>query len=265
MSETALALALGAAGLHALWNLLLAQARDVEAGTAVALLVSVVVFAPVAALRWDVGTSALPFVAASAALQLVYFTLLAAAYARAELSVVYPLARGGAPVVVLLGALALGRTPSVPEAIGVMLVAGGVVAVRGWTGRGAGFGLVIALTIGAYTLVDDRGVERADPVAYLELVMVPVAVVAASRVGRARLRAAAGLRSLAVGVASFGAYALALTALRLAPAAPVAAVRETSVLIAVVLAGIVLHEHVGPTRIAGSVIVVLGVVVLGAG
>jgi drug/metabolite transporter (DMT)-like permease len=265
MSEAALALALGAAALHAVWNLLLARARDIQATTAFALLASVVVVAPLAAVSWDVDASALPFVTASAALELAYFSLLAAAYARAELSVVYPVARGSAPVLVLLGALTLGRTPSVPEAIGVLLIATGVVAVRGWSGRGTGFGLVIALAIAGYTLVDDRGIERADPIAYLELVMIPVAIVAAARVGRARLRAAAGLTPLAVGLASFAAYALALAALRLAPAAPVAAVRETSVLIAVVLAGMLLHERVGPARIAGSVIVVLGVVVLGAG
>jgi drug/metabolite transporter (DMT)-like permease len=62
--------------------------------------------------------------------------------------------------------------------------------------------------------------------------------------------------------AGFAAYALVLAALRLAPAAPVAAVRETSVVIAVALAGIVLHERVGRGRLAGAILVAAGVAIL---
>src|SRR4051812_43834122 len=69
---TALLLALAAAGVHALWNLLLARSPDVQTATAVALVVSVVVFAPVAAVVWDVDASVWPFVAAGSGLQLVY-------------------------------------------------------------------------------------------------------------------------------------------------------------------------------------------------
>ena len=105
MSSTALALALGAAVLHALWNLLLAGSRDMLAATAVAVAASVVV---AARRRAHVGRRArgAAVLVASAALELVYFFALAAAYARADLSLVYPVARGGAPVLVLLGALA---------------------------------------------------------------------------------------------------------------------------------------------------------------
>src|SRR2546428_14024989 len=83
---TALGLALAAAFVHALWNLLLARARDPEAATAVALVVGVTVFALPAAAFWDVDRRVWPFAAGSAALELVYFALLAAAYRRSELS-----------------------------------------------------------------------------------------------------------------------------------------------------------------------------------
>ncbi|MDQ2982212.1 MAG: EamA family transporter, partial [Actinomycetota bacterium] len=101
MPLTALALALAAAFVHALWNLLLARARDIEAATAVALLVAVAAFAFPAAAFWNVDRRVWPFLVGSAALELVYFALLAAGYRRAEFSVVYPIARGSAPVLVL--------------------------------------------------------------------------------------------------------------------------------------------------------------------
>ena len=88
MAADALALALGAAVLHALWNLLLARARNIEAATAVMLGISAVMFAPVAAITWDVEAAVWPYALASATLELTYFALLAFAYSRAALSVV---------------------------------------------------------------------------------------------------------------------------------------------------------------------------------
>src|SRR3954454_1637931 len=96
----AFALALSSAFVHATWNLLLARARDTEAATAVALIVGTLVFAPVAALTWELDSGVWPYLAASAVLEIAYFALLAAAYDRGELSVVYPVARGSAPLLV---------------------------------------------------------------------------------------------------------------------------------------------------------------------
>jgi drug/metabolite transporter (DMT)-like permease len=267
----ALALALAAAALHAFWNLLLARAGDPQAAAAVVVALSVVLFAPIAAATWDVSVAAAPFIAASAALELVYFALLATAYRRSELSLVYPIARGSAPVLVLLGGAAvLGTGTSAGEAAGVLVVAAGVVLVRGPRVRGDVLGLTLALVIGCciagYTLVDSRGVRHADPLPYLELVLAPVAVAYLAAVGavkgRAALRREVGPRSFLAACAGFGAYVLVLAALRLAAAAPVAAVRETSVVIAVALAAPVLRERVEPTRLAGAVLVASGVALL---
>ena len=197
MSGAALALALGAAVLHALWNLLLAGSRDVLAATAVALGSSLVVALPFALATWEVEREAMPWLVASGALELVYFLTLAAAYQRAELSLVYPLARGGAPVLVLLGAVATGYVPGGIEVLGVLAVAAGVVLVRGLRGGdrlGVVLGLVIAAQIAAYTLVDSEGIQHANPVPYLLLALVPTAVGAALVCGRQRLHAEWGAR-----------------------------------------------------------------------
>ena len=272
MPPSAFLLALAAAFLHALWNLLIARARDTEAATAVVVVVAVVVFAPVAALTWQVDSAAWPYIAASSCCHLVYFSLLAAAYRGSELSLVYPLARGLAPVLVLVvGVAALDAETTAVQALGVCLVGLGVLLVRG-LGRPAGwtgvlFGLAIACSIAAYTLVDDRGIRYANAVTYLELILIVPAIgyalgIAWFKGGRA-LRAELRPASVVAGLGMWIAYGLVLAALARAEAAPVAAVRETSIVIATVGAALFLHERVGPSRLAGAVLVAVGVALLG--
>lgn len=272
MPVSAFLLALAAAFVHALWNLLLARARDPEAAAAVALVTATAVFAPVLAFSWELEAEAWPYIAASSVLELVYFALLGAAYRRAEVSVVYPLARGVAPVLVLIvGILALGAETTALQAVGVCLVGLGVLLVRG-LGRPAGsagvlFGLAIACSIAAYTLVDDEGIRYANAVTYLELVLVVPAIGYALGIawlkGGSALRAEVGPAAVVAGLGMWVAYGLVLAALARAEAAPVAAVRETSVVIAAVGAAVLLHERVSRGRLAGAVLVVAGVALLG--
>jgi drug/metabolite transporter (DMT)-like permease len=269
MPPAALGLALGAACVHALWNVLLARTRDPQAATAVAFLVAALVWAPAAAARWRVEAGAWPYVAGSGVLELAYVLLLGAAYGRARLSVFYPLARGLSPVLVLaVAALALGAGTSWLQGAGVCAVAAGILLVRGRRPDRSGtlFGLTIALTIAGYTLLDNSGVVRADPVSYLELVILPAAVLAplvvGARVGWGAVRAALRVETVLVAPLTLAPFALVLFALRIAPAAPVAAVRESSVLIAVALAALLLRERVSPWHAAGAAAVVAGVALL---
>jgi drug/metabolite transporter (DMT)-like permease len=259
---------LGSAALHACWNWLIADARDSHALSAVAMLAGALVFAPVAILTWDVDSAAYPYIAASAVLELAYFALLASAYERADLTFVYPIARGAAPVLVLVvSVVALGASLAPGEAAGVLAVTAGVLLVRG-VGRGAARGglalaLGVAACIAGYTLVDDKGIQHAASLGYFEAVFAITAPVYAIAVALARgpgaLRAAATPRAAVVGIAMFGAYAIALAALEIAEAAPVAALRETSVVMATAAAALAARERVPPLRIAGAVAVVAGI------
>jgi drug/metabolite transporter (DMT)-like permease len=263
----ALAFALAAAVVHALWNLLTARAVESQLAAGVAIGVGGVAFAPVAALTWNVDLRAVaPYAVASVALELVYLALLATAYQRAPLSVVYPIARGAAPAIVLaVSVLALGASLPAGAVAGVLAVAGGVMLVRGTArdGRGTALGLAIATCIAGYTLVDNAALAHASPVPYLELVLAPTAAIylAVAAVLRGPRALVAELRgpTIVAGLGMFGAYALALAALVHAAAAPVAAVRESSVVIATALAAAVLHEHVDRRRWAGAVVVVAGI------
>ena len=262
MPTTALVLALGAAGFHALWNLLLARAPDVEAAAAVALLVAELAFLPLAVVVWHADSGVWPWLVGSGLFELAYFALLATAYRKAPLSVVYPVARGGAPVLVLV--VGLGTTWG--QAAGVLLVVAGILLVRGLreaSGVGVALGIAIATCIAGYTLVDSNGIEHANPVTYLELSMLAPTVLYAGAVARAKgtaaIRRGVGPATVVAGLATFVAYGFVLAALSRASAASVAAVRETSVVVAAALAAVVLKEKVGPSRIAGAVLVVVGV------
>jgi|SRR5579872_415020 len=266
MPAAALGLALAAAVLHATWNLLVRGREDAEAATAVAVAALVVSAAPFAAVTWRVDGAVWKYVAGSAALELVYVVLLAAAYRRYELSVVYPVARGLAPVAALaITVVVVGASASAAEVAGVLVVAAGVLLVRGaHGGRGALLGLAIALSIGAYTVVDRYGIRHASAFAYLFLALAPSALLYPPALGLRRVRRAIAPATILAGVLSMTAYALVLLALRRASAPSVSAVRETSVVIATILAAVFLHERVRPLRFVGAVLVAAGVALLAA-
>jgi drug/metabolite transporter (DMT)-like permease len=159
------------------------------------------------------------------------------------------------------------------QVLGILAVALGVIAVRGvrgpWRGRDTLLAAATAATIAGYTVLDRYGVRHANPLTYVWLEVLPTALVFAAvmarRRGAAAVRAAIGRRTIAAGVGGIGSYVLVLAALRLAAAAPVAAVRESSVVIAVGLASLVLGERVGRRRMAGAVAVALGTALVAVG
>jgi len=230
------------------------------------MLTGVLAFAMPAALTWRVEAEAIPYILASAALELAYFALLAAVYTRADYGFAYPVARGAAPVLVLLISVVFLSAPvTLLSALGVLAVTGGVLLVRGvGTDAVDKASLLLALGVGAciagYTLVDDHGVQHANAIPYFEIVLLLAGIPYALTVGASRLRAAVDRRSLPAGVGMASAYLLVLAALEKAEAAPVAALRETSVVMAAAFS-----KERSPTRVLGSVIVVLGIAAVALG
>jgi uncharacterized membrane protein len=274
MPISALLFALAAAAVHAAWNLLVSSEDDTHAASAVALVVGTVVFVPVALIDWRIDSGAVPYVAGSSALELAYLALLATGYSIAAMSFIYPIARGSAPVLVLVaGAIAVGATVSALAAVGVVVVAAGIVLVRGVGASGRPRDLGLALAVGAciagYTLVDKHGIVHASPLTYLVLVLGVPAIVYSLAVWRVRgggaLRGAVNRSTLLAGVGMFGAYALALAALRLAPAASVSAVRESSVVMATAFLAVTGRERIGTERLIGAVAVVAGIALISLG
>jgi drug/metabolite transporter (DMT)-like permease len=271
VSGTAFALAFTAAWLHAGGNVFLGRRSEPEAAVALMLLIGVVAFAPVAALTWRVEAEAVPYIVASALLELGYFAFLAAAYRAADVGLVYPVARGSAPVLALLGAVVImGRSTSAGQIVGVVAVTIGILLVCGVgiadassDRRGVLLALATAVFIAGYTLVDKEGLEHAGPIPYIELVLIGPALVYGAFVlrtrGGAAIRGEATPRLVLVALLLFGTYVLVLLALREAPAASVSAVRETSVVIATVLAALAAHQPLRPSRVAGASLVALGV------
>ena len=176
MTASALTLALGSAVLHAAWNLLLARSRDVQAATAATFLLSVAIVLPFALIWWSAEPEVWPYALASTLLESLYVVALAYAYRTTDLSFVYPLTRGLAPVLTLIASVALlGHGIGVTETAGVLVVAAGVLLVSGRSGHGDGRALLavttIAASIAAYTLVDRAGIQHAGALTYFVLVL----------------------------------------------------------------------------------------------
>lgn len=283
MGADALALILGAAGIHATWNLLAKRAKDQAAFLFVATWAAALLSLPVGLFGLATGRVPPLGLAAAAASGLVhaaYFVLLGAGYTRGDLSVVYPVARGSSPLLVALLARpllgdrlsGLGWTGVATIVTGLALVAGG--GLRGATGRvpvGVGLGLAVGVTSASYSLIDRVGVGVTPPPVYLALQMLGAALLMTPGwlAGEARRRrvgeAAAGRRlGLAVACAAgiLGAYGLVLAAMRLAPLAYVVAGRELAIVFGTALGALVLRERVTPLRAVGALGVVAGIALL---
>jgi drug/metabolite transporter (DMT)-like permease len=170
--------------------------------------------------------------------------------------------------VLLVGVVALGTHVSAAQAAGVGVIAAGVLLARGLDGhanaRDTGYALACGACIAGYTLTDSYGLDHAAPVPYLECVLIPVVLVYVPVVARLRggVRKAATPRIGIAALCIFGAYALVLAALERAPAAPVAALRETSVVFATGYSALFLGEPAGGRRVAGAAVVVAGITLL---
>jgi drug/metabolite transporter (DMT)-like permease len=293
MPPLALALVIAAALLHALWNI---AAKKAGGGAHFMLIVAamvVVLWSPVGLWfawreipRW--GLAEWGAVAASAAVHVVYFSTLLAGYRAADLTVVYPIARGTGPLLSSTGAvLLLGESLGAGGAAGVLAIALGVFLIAGGPGLarrvrdpaqrrrvalGIGWGAATGAAICAYTLIDGYAVKV--------LLISPIVVDWMGHALRvplmlpASLRDRAGFRpalhsqwrhALLVALLSPLAYVLVLYAVTIAPLSHVAPAREVSMLFAALIGGHLLGEADRAWRLLGAACIAGGVVALALG
>jgi len=263
---------LGAALLHAGWNALVKASEDKQLDTfAVAASSGLIALALVPFLPAPAPAS-WPWLAGSTAVHILYFVFLAGAYRWGDLSYVYPVMRGGGPMIVAAsGVLAFQEILQVNEWLGVLLICAGILAFASGAHdrRATGFALANAVVIGAYTLIDAAGARAsAAPVSYTLWFFVANGLVITAIGFASRGRAVPAyfrrhwLRAAAGGACALGAYSIALWAMTRAPVALVAVLRETSVIFAAVLGAAVLKEKLTRRRLVATGAVLAGLVAL---
>lgn len=263
-----------AALLHASWNAIVKGAPD-------KLLTTILVAASAAAISAlalpflaQPARESWPFLATSAVLQVGYYLLVARAYRGADMSQAYPLMRGTAPLLVaVVSRFWLGEHLSPAAWAGVALICSGVLSLalagRGANVQGVRAALLNAVVIASYTLVDGAGVRASgEPVAYtlwLNLLSgAPLLVWVLAARWRSFLPYARANLGVGVigGAGTLTSYGLALWAMTHAPVAVIAALRETSVLFATVIAVVVLKERLSPARITAAGLIAVGAIIL---
>ncbi|MEF3046387.1 DMT family transporter [Pseudotabrizicola sp. L79] len=264
---------LGAAFLHALWNALIKLGTS-KVGTMVILsVVEVPIGLAVVAVSPPIDPAALPWVMAAGCTHFAYKFFLTYAYDRGDLSRVYPIARGAAPMIVaLVGGLFVVDAISARQylaivvlGLGILLMARGVFE-QGEDRRLLPFAFGSACATATYTLIDGLGARVSGaPGAYVAWVFVADGLIFTC--GMLALRGWDVLprdgRAWALGsvasLASYGAYAVSIWAMTLAPIAVVAALRETSILFAVLIGWLAFGERMSRSKVIASAVIVAGV------
>lgn len=278
----AVVLALVAAAMHGTWNVLVKTSGDPlnsfhRATISGAVIFSVPAVIAVVIVRPTIHPAVFGYVVVSACLEVAYMWLLSAAYRRGEISVVYPIARGSAPLLaVIIGLGLLGENLSAPQHIGVGLLLAGILAVTlpQTSGKATLPALLTGVAIASYTAIDRVGVRLTEPWLYgwILLVLMAVGMAVTVPIG-ARLRSTAERPQAGVswrlgamiGLISWTAYLLVLVALSLAPLAIVAPVRELAI-VAVAIWGVwrLGERQAAPLKLAGAGATLVGIALLAA-
>ncbi|MER9163732.1 DMT family transporter [Mesorhizobium sp. M0715] len=275
MSPLVIGLALFAAILHASWNAFLRTGADRLWTVTVMSFSSTALAIPFAFFHDLPAAPAWSYIVLSACLQVGYSLFLVAAYRYGELGQVYPIVRGSVPLLVTLGGFFLANQQlTLPQTIGVALVAGGIMGLSLGRGRAATTSIFYALATGAiiaaYATVDALGVRAAGNAgAYTAWVLLiygallPAAFVACRGRLIVDLRASETWKALGGGLFALLAYGVVVAAFALGPAGPITAIRETSVVFAAFIGRLFLGEVLTPRRVGACAIVALGAICLG--
>jgi len=280
MPVLAIVLLLTSASLHALWNLLLKRSQEKYSAMGWQVLISGI-FAFFLLLFTGFPPRSMWLLALiSMALEAVYFILLSNAYSDHDFSLVYPIARGTAPAFLMLWSiLFLREKPTAAGVIGILMIVSGMIII-GATSliqnrgsrlhfRGVLTALAVALTISLYTFIDGTAVKHGPPLPYALTMFMFVPIMTTSynvhRFGWKHFAAAwNGPRLPLILAAALGvvAYLVALIAYSFAPLSYSGAIREVSVVIGALLGWLLLQEPMGRTRLIGSAVIFVGILVI---
>lgn len=277
MTPMVVAVVLGSALLHALWNALAHTAKDRLA--AITLIATAAGLVCAAALPFLPTPNRVvwPYIAASTLLEVLYSFGLVIAYKLGEFGRMYPIARGTSPLIVaLVATFVLGQPMSGLEAVGIAVVSVGLVALALANGMPTRRDLPAVLAavgtgcaIASYTVVDGVAVRKAGTVLgyscwifLLQSIIVLCVTAAIRRRAFVPSLRVGTVRGLGGGVISLTAYTLVLWAQTKGNLAAVATLRETSILIGAAIGALVLREGFGRLRIAASAGVVLGILLI---
>ena len=272
-------LVLFAALLHASWNAMLHGNRDrFLSMTWMSIAIATVSTIVVVCMGWP-ARAAWPYIVASGLVHIAYNASLVRAYRRSDLAQAYPIARGSSPLLVTLGAALFAHEAIGPlHALGVALISGGIVAIAlqgGHVSRASAFAaLTTGATIALYTVIDGIGVRLSNGEAltytawmFLFYWLMPVLFIAmrgfAALWNPLRATPMAVGSSLAGGLVSIAAYGIVIWAMQSGAMGTVSALRETSVVFAVLIGRVFLRETVSGKRWVACVIVAAGAVCLG--
>jgi len=267
-------LVLVAAMLHACWNALLKGGRDRFWSMTVMGIATTIACALILAFLPMPLRASWPCIAGSALLHIGYNLFLIRAYRGGEFGLAYPIARGSSPLLVTLGAaVADGESPSASGIAGIVLVSGGIISLAFRGRRLPEVGILYALGTGffiaAYSVTDGIGGRLSgNPAAYTVWLCLlwGLASVPVYWLRRRDVRLWRGARPTLLaglgGVVSLLAYGIVIFAMSRAPMGSVSALRETSVLFAVLLGRLFFAEPLTFRRIISAVVILAGVLCL---
>ena len=274
LSLTVTCAVIAAAVTHAAWNAIAHGIKDQTLAFALIGVGGIAVGIPLVIVAAMPRGDCWPYLLGSVAIHVFYNLLLMQCYRLGEFSQVYPLARGTSPLVVtILAAIFIHEHLTLPQVAGVLVVSAGLatLVLAGRRPGRAAFAAAVGtgLTIAAYTTVDGVGVRLSgSPVGYigwlmvLESLCVPMFAVFRRRDVLLKQPKRILLAGLAAGALSVLAYGLVLWAQTRGALAPIAALRETSVIFGAIIGTLIFREPFGRSRIAATVLVATGIVLL---
>jgi len=274
LSLTVTIAVIAAAVTHAVWNAIAHGIKDQTLAFALIGVGGIAIGIPLVIVAAMPRSDCWPYLLGSVVIHIFYNLLLMRCYRLGEFSQVYPLARGTSPLVVtILAAIFIHEHLAWAQIAGVLVVSAGL-ATLVLAGRRPGRAAFLAavgtgLTIAAYTTVDGVGVRLSgSPVGYigwlmvLESLCVPMFAVVRRRDVLLKQPKRILLAGLAAGALSVLAYGLVLWAQTRGALAPIAALRETSVIFGAIIGALIFREPFGRTRIAATVLVAAGIILL---